>query len=271
MTPEKRFTISRGFVIRAALAAVVVVITMHAARFLPGAGGAETPADDRGRPGDALRAGASALRIQRARCNDKAAALADPANGVWKAAKPLSILLNTTPRIYVTDKVSQSAPPALVRCADASDGTAFLLTWKDATKDQPVVSRSSPAGRGARLRVVHSDATDRFYDTAAVMVPIDRNSAANPCIQMGEKGGPVNIYFWNAVRGPAVMSASGRGTTARTGKSFPARATYTNGEWKVTFVLPKLPNGSPVAFAVWDGSKGQRGGLKYFSLWHTLR
>ena len=268
---EERFAISRRFFIRAAFAAVMVVIAMHAARFLPGAATEATEATDRGRPGDALRVGASALRIQRARCNDKAAALADPANVIWKTAKPLSILLNPTPRIYVMDKVSQSPPPALVRCAEASDGTAFLLTWKDATKDQPVVHKPSPAGSVAGARVVHTDATNRFYDAAAVMVPVNRDPAANPCIQMGEKGGPVDIYFWNAVRGPAVMSASGRGTTARTGKSFPARAVYANGEWKVTFVLPKLPNGSPVAFAVWDGSKGQRDGLKYFSLWHTLR
>lgn len=215
---------------------------------------------------------ASALQLRGAAWNGKASSIVDPTNAVWKSASPLRILLNLTPRVVVTDKISQSAPPeATARCVRASDGTVVCLSWKDATRDQPNVRKPSPADAGGRVRVIHTDMTNRFYDAAAVMVPVSRNPADNPCIQMGEKGAPAEIYFWHAVRGAAVMTASGRATTLRTRRTFPSKAVYMNGQWRVTFVLPKLPKGTPLAFAIWDGSKGQRGGLKYYSLWHSLR
>ncbi|MHB9036517.1 MAG: DOMON domain-containing protein [Armatimonadota bacterium] len=218
------------------------------------------------------RVEASALQVKAVGWKGNAAAIVDPANAVWKSASPLRILLNITPRIVVTDKISRSAPPEVsVQCVRASDGTVVRLTWKDATKDKPNVRRPSPADAGGRVRVIHTDKTNRSYDAAAVMVPVNRNPTVNPCIQMGEKADPVELYFWQAVRGAAVMTASGRATTLRTSKTFPSKAVYSNGGWQVTFVLPKLPNRTPLAFAIWDGSKGQRGGLKYYSLWHSLR
>lgn len=218
------------------------------------------------------RVEASALVLRGKTWPGKAASILKPGHPSWQSAAAVPVMLNLSPRIYATDKISSSAPPdASVRCIQASDGTVILLTWKDATKDQPAVRKPSPAGAGARVRVVHSQMTDRFPDAAAVMVPVDRNPAANPCLQMGEKDGPVDLYFWHGVKGAAVMNASGRATTERTGKGFPCQAVYADSRWQVTFALPKLPNGTPVAFATWDGNANQRGGLKYYSLWHSLR
>jgi hypothetical protein len=66
------------------------------------------------------------------------------------------------------------------------------------------------------------------------------------------------------------MEAHGRETTKRTGETFPARGVYRAGRWQVTLVLPDLPAGVPLAFAVWNGSQLDRDGRKYFSVWHWL-
>jgi complex iron-sulfur molybdoenzyme family reductase subunit gamma len=87
---------------------------------------------------------------------------------------------------------------------------------------------------------------------------------------MGDADHPVGIYYWNATRGPMVMQAQGRGTTRRTGQSFPANGIYQKGQWSVTLELPDLPAGTTLAFAVWNGSQKDRDGRKYFSVWQML-
>jgi DMSO reductase family type II enzyme heme b subunit len=227
-------------------------------------------AGDIGKGGDPL-ASASALRVSGKAWRGKVLEIVDPAHPFWASAPALQILLNHTPRIYVTDKADPTAPPdASVRCGNASDGTVITLSWADTTVDRPQVRRPSPADPSSGVKVVHSEMTSRFYDAAAVMVPVNRKPVANPCIQMGDATGPVEIYYWNAVRGAAVMKASGRGTTERTARGFQAKSSHEADGWHVTFVLPRLPQNTPVAFAIWDGSKGQRGGFKYYSLWNTL-
>jgi len=67
-----------------------------------------------------------------------------------------------------------------------------------------------------------------------------------------------------------LMEARGRSTTRRTGQSFPASAVYQNGQWSLTLELPNLSSGTPVAFAVWNGSQKDRDGRKYFSAWQVL-
>ncbi|MBI2842870.1 MAG: hypothetical protein HYX78_05665 [Armatimonadetes bacterium] len=213
----------------------------------------------------------SAMIVNGVDYEGQSSAIADPAHPAWKSTPAVPVLLNLTPRIYETDEIAGAPPDAIIRCVRASDGTVLLLTWNDPTKDQPVTRQPSPAGQGAGVRVQHTQMTNRFVDSAAVMVPVERKPDANPCLQMGEAGAPVEIYFWHSVKGPEVMKASGRGTTGRTGKKFVAKTAYADGSWQVSFVLPNLPKGTPVAFAIWDGSVKQRGGLKYYSLWHSLQ
>ena len=66
------------------------------------------------------------------------------------------------------------------------------------------------------------------------------------------------------------MTAEGRATTRRTGQNFPASAVYQNNQWVVTFELPNQAAGTPLAFAIWNGSQKDRDGRKYFSVWYTL-
>ena len=92
----------------------------------------------------------------------------------------------------------------------------------------------------------------------------------SPSLQMGDADHPVQIYYWNATRGAMLMEAHGRSTTRRTGQAFPAHSDYSNGQWNVTLELPNLAAGTPVAFAVWNGSQKDRDGRKYFSVWQIV-
>jgi DMSO reductase family type II enzyme heme b subunit len=93
----------------------------------------------------------------------------------------------------------------------------------------------------------------------------------NPGLQMGDAGHPVRIFFWDSTRGAAVMEASGRETTKRTGHSFPAQAQYAGGRWTVTMQVPGLRAGAPFAIAVWNGSQQDRDGRKYFTIWYRAQ
>jgi len=85
---------------------------------------------------------------------------------------------------------------------------------------------------------------------------------------MGDESHPVVLYYFDATRGAAVMEASGRATTRRTGQSFPAKSAYRNGRWTVTMQLSDLPAGMPLAVAVWNGAQQDRDGRKGFSVWY---
>jgi len=145
------------------------------------------------------------------------------------------------------------------------------VNWRDATHDAVTLSEVPNTPPETRFLKVPTEADDRFFDAAAVMFPSKTESGAmTPSLQMGDAEHPVEIYYWNATRGAMLMQAQGRGTTRRTGQSFPATGTYQNGQWIVSFELPDLPPGTPVAFAVWNGSQKNRDGRKYFSVWQVL-
>ena len=80
----------------------------------------------------------------------------------------------------------------------------------------------------------------------------------------------MRLFYWNASRGAEEMSATGRATPKPTGRTFAHRAEYADGKWALTAALPDQADGTPVAFAVWDGAHNDRDGLKFFSVWYVL-
>jgi hypothetical protein len=189
----------------------------------------------------------------------------------WDQVPPHKIALNRTPPLYDTDEPALAEITTIdVRAVRANGKLLVQMSWLDATQDSanlPEVPNTPPE---TRFRKLPTEVNDRFFDAAAVMFPAKPGAAA-PSLQMGDADDPVQIYYWNAARGPMLMEAAGRGTTKRTGATFAARSAYEKGRWTVIFELPELAAGTPLAFAVWNGSQKDRDGRKYFSVWQVLK
>ena len=192
-------------------------------------------------------------------------------SALWDQVSAHRISLNRTPPLYDTDEpASLEIPVVEVRVARAGGRVLARMSWADPTRDSaslPEVPNTPPE---TRFRKLPTEADDRFFDAAAIMLPVKQGAMA-PSLQMGDADDPVRIYYWSAARGPMLMEAAGRGTTRRTGASFASHAAYEKGRWTVAFELPDVPAGTPLAFALWNGSQKDRDGRKYFSVWQVLQ
>jgi hypothetical protein len=214
-------------------------------------------------PGMSLRAATSLARAE---------ALLDPSSSEWNKLTSQRVALNRTPRLYDTEAPSELELTFVdIRLARAEGKLLVQMIWRDPTQDTAEIAKPPSAPTEGRPHKELTGATDRFFDSAAVMHPVRlRDNDVWPSLQMGDAGDPVTIYYWNAARGAACMQAEGRGTTKRTGESFPAQALYRNDSWHVTMELQDVPTGMPLAFAIWNGSQQDRDGRKYFTTWLKL-
>jgi hypothetical protein len=215
------------------------------------------------KPGLSLRTATSPARME---------ALLDPMSAEWSKITSQRIALNRTPRLYDTEAASDLELAFVdIRLARTEGKLVVQMIWRDPTQDTAEIAKLPSAPTEGRPHKELTEATDRFFDSAAVMHPV--RLPANdvwPSLQMGDAGDPVTIYFWNAARGAVRMQAEGRGTTQRAGGSFPAQALYRDGSWHVTMELQDVPAGMPLAFAIWNGSQQDRDGRKYFTTWLKL-
>lgn len=220
--------------------------------------------------------------------------LLDPAASAWNKAIPTALLLSRTPRIYQTEPIREyPVPRCEVRALRTGGKLMLRLLWDDKTRNapevpasrdrDPSVSRERPqlASRerpesASRERERPEPAkrptneTSSFPDAAAVMIPDAWTGPGFPSLLMGDKHAPAHLYYWNASRGVAELTASGRATPQPTGQKFPFRARHTQEQWALTMEVPDQRDGYPVAFAIWDGQSGDRDGLKFFSIWYVL-
>jgi DMSO reductase family type II enzyme heme b subunit len=260
------------------LAAVVLLILVVAAIVLargwftdtPGAEAANRePSSSTGAPSKALPP-ASNLRIHVASGQGEPRQLLNPDARVWEKAKPTSILLNRTPRIYQTEPATtRSIPRFKVRAIRAGGKIYLQMEWDDATKN----AQQAPAARipeSKHLPKRPTGHTSTFPDAAAVMIPKSWNGPAFPSLLMGDKKNPARIFYWNASRGAEELTASGRATPQSTGKTLPHHARHDGARWILTIIIPGCADGYPVAFAIWDGQHGDRDGLKFFSVWYIF-
>lgn len=160
---------------------------------------------------------------------------------------------------------------------------------------------------------------DDFADSAAIMFSLSPKEplSKQPHFTMGEKGGPVNIWYWRFGRQmdpgwfqdietiyPASgnlplpipirpsrpsaiedLNAEGFGTLTaqpQQEQNVEGQGIYMSGNWKVVFSREFTSKGQfdvqlkkggtfPVAFAIWDGSKGDRDGQKAVTTWYVLK
>jgi DMSO reductase family type II enzyme heme b subunit len=199
----------------------------------------------------------------------------DPASPLWP--KPADVPLTSQTLVY---PLAPAVENRAVSVSAVYNGThiAFLLTWRDATQDV-----AKPGG------------LDVFPDAVAVQFPVSR--AQLPYICMGTVDNPVNIIYWRAGVGvetlvagagyglsPQQREALGLQTTPTSpvellpdsAQVVQAYAVYKDGAWYVVLIRPlgsvhplmsSLADDFSAAFATWDGSKGERGGLKATSGW----
>ena len=149
---------------------------------------------------------------------------------------------------------------SLLFCAlHNGDSIALRLEWADPSEDRGI------------------DDNDRFPDGAAVIFPFKDDA---PLISMGSPEQPVNAWHWRADRGGEARNntAKGIGSTRVTkGALIRTAARYHDGRWQLVFLRALRRNGvdstiqlapgqtTQIAFAVWEGSNGERGGLKSFT------
>jgi hypothetical protein len=202
----------------------------------------------------------------------KAETFRDPQAAAWGRFPVQRAALNRTPRLYDTEPPSEPEIPFVDIRLVRTDGKLLVqMVWRDPTQDSAQIASLPSTPAEGRSRKELTEATDRFFDAAAVMHPAQLPpNGVWPSLQMGESGVAVRIYFWNAARGAVLMEAEGRGTTRRTNEAFPAQAAYKEGAWHLTMELPDKPSGMPLAFAIWNGRQQDRDGRKYFTTWLRL-
>lgn len=191
----------------------------------------------------------------------------------WRGLPDTEVSLNRTPPLYEGDPQDDGYRPAL-HASLASNGTGLFVRvrWTDDTESVPRPAERTPDAGDPSIYKAHSLDIERFSDAACIMVPLNTGKhAAYPPLMMGDRTEPVGLYFWHAQRGFTRLEGAGRGATQTTGQSFPGSVGRTASGWEAVFQLPALAPGTPMSFALWDGDKAQRDGLKFFSLWLEVR
>lgn len=143
---------------------------------------------------------------------------------------------------------------------------AFRLQWRDPSEDASVVENTA------------------FPDAAALLMPSVPDA---PLFTMGAPGKAVTAWYWRADEngtGRHVV-AEGIGTSRTVDTELVrGRGAWKDGVWRVVIARPLQVQGDApvtqlrpgeslrVGVAVWEGSHGERGGIKAFSPdWPELR
>ena len=203
--------------------------------------------------------------------------LLDPVAAAWSTipGEPLTMAatpLANQPSEYIKasrdEKQIGKVRNLLVQSAHNGTDIFFRLTWEDASQNTEVTDNNM------------------FPDGCGILMPL--NGGDPPIDEMGSKDAPVNAWFWRADLKdvPHNTVARGLGSTQFSKKCLiQTKSTWGQGAWAVVFARPlaapdqkdemtQLAPGSSVkvGFAVWEGSNGERAGVKSFSKeWRELQ
>lgn len=202
--------------------------------------------------------------------------LLDPAASEWASIPGEALKLDATPLAnqpseYIKasrdEKQIGKVRSLMVQAAHNGTDIFFRLTWEDANQNTEITD------------------TNIFPDGCGILIPL--SSGDTPIDEMGSKDVPVNAWFWRAdlKDQPHNTFAKGLGTT-QFSKTCPiqTKSLYGQGAWAVVFAralsVPELKEEAvqlaagtavKVGFAVWEGSNGERAGVKSFSKeWREL-
>ncbi|MBI2964466.1 MAG: hypothetical protein HYY35_11985 [Deltaproteobacteria bacterium] len=196
-------------------------------------------------------------------------ALLDPEAGEWKGAatevialKGTPLTLQPSPYVKAAWKGREIGKVKSVRVSSLHNGedVFFRFAWADPNDNDRISDQNV------------------FPDGAALLFPLNGDA---PLQTMGSKTQPVNAWYWRADFGEQGKNnvAEGLGTTRLTaGSHVVCRASWRGGTWQLVIARPlavpdqaseavQLRPGSAVkmAIAIWEGSNGERAGVKAFS------
>jgi len=201
------------------------------------------------------------------------AEMLDPAAVVWNNVSASPLHLNRTPPLYAIGPADDGErPTASARALRLANGAAVVrIRWADATDDRARISAQYADAGAPHVYQRHSEGTGAFGDAVCVAIPRTRGPHATyPSMMMGDAAKPVEMYFWRAGEGFQRLDAHGRATPTVATAPVEGRFAREADGWAVTFVLPNMPRRTPLAFAIWNGGKQDRDGLKFYSLWHEI-
>lgn len=197
--------------------------------------------------------------------------LKDPFGQAWTGIAPETLEMAATPLanqpsgyIKASRDEKQIGKVRALNVQQVHNGTEIFirLSWADESQDLTVTD------------------TNQFPDACGILMPV---AGGDPVIEeMGSQQAPVNAWFWRANFEPEVaysQTASGLGSTVQhAATTLKANASFQQGNWAVVFhrqlaepehktEAVQLAPGAAVkiAFAVWEGSNGERAGVKSFS------
>jgi DMSO reductase family type II enzyme heme b subunit len=198
----------------------------------------------------------------------------DVDDAAWQKLKTTRVPVAAQTSVWLNDKDANatrtSAAPGVVvvRAAATGSDLAVLLEWDDATEDR------------------YAGETDQYGDAAAIEVPVAFGAGQRlPYVGMGDAGSHVLMHMVRAGTGTVTARhaiAAGFGslthapdvTWMKTSMAYRA----TEKKWRALFSRPIVAADHsvdaalvPMAFALWDGGRDQRGGNKVLSGWRTLQ
>lgn len=198
----------------------------------------------------------------------------NPGDKAWDKVKGKTFKVYPQKTVRLNDKkaneaMEKSVPQDLVVKAMATGSEVGLyLEWSDDTKT-----------------LAPKKETNIFGDSVAIEFPENFGDKQRlPYIGMGDEKAPVFVYMQRAAEEKNISNeyvAKGFGSLTRTNEStMKTKMEYDSKakKWKAVFVRKIKIGGHslgqalvPVAFAVWDGNKNERGGNKMLSSWKFIK
>jgi len=190
-----------------------------------------------------------------------------PAEALKMAATPLANQPSEYIKASRDEKQIGKVRSLMVQAAHNGSDIFFRLTWADDSQNVTITD------------------TNMFPDGCGVLMPL--NGGDPPIDEMGSKDAPVNAWFWRADFNDKARNTIARGLgTTQFSKECPiqVKSMWGQGAWAIVFARPlavpdlkdeaaQLAAGQAVkiGFAVWEGSNGERAGVKSFSKeWRDL-
>lgn len=195
-----------------------------------------------------------------------------PKDPTWKNVAGKSFRLTPQRSVRLNDRkanevltAAAGASEVSVKAAASDTELVLYLEWKDQAKE-----------------VVREDEVNVFADSVALETPqrfgLDLRL---PAVSMGDDEMQVDVALLRATKKGAMLShfsAAGFGSLTRQAPAVEASSqlAYDDAQkvWRAVLTLPlssQTPGLVPVAFATWDGARGERSGYKRLSSWHFVR